>query len=55
MIAAASYVVFQHQSGRYPFPKNKEPLMDDYRKFVEKNLTDMDYLGSVAEKGEMTL
>ena len=26
------------------FPKNKEPLMDDYRKFVEKNLADMDYL-----------
>ena len=26
------------------FPKNKEPLMDDYKKFVEKNLADMDYL-----------
>ena len=26
------------------FTKNKEPLMDDYRKFVEKNLADMDYL-----------
>ena len=26
------------------FPKNKEPLMDDYRKFVEKKLADMDYL-----------